>query len=155
MTNDAPDAAVSEMDDSSPRMPTAPVAGVPSDNVTMQELLARLNESGYAGQFDPLDAGHLRCSSCEKSVNVDDLDVTLARRLEGASDPDDMATVFAALCPVCRSGGTVVLGYGPNASELDGDLSRQLHGLDTLGATTNGDTTNGETQPAAGGTATG
>ena len=42
--------------------------------------------------------------------------------LEGASDPDDMILVIAASCPVCSTGGTVVLGYGPNASPEDADL---------------------------------
>ena len=106
-----------------------PVPGVPSDNVTIHELIASLDEAGYDGQFTPIDSNHLQCSRCENTVRATDLDVTLARRVEGASDPDDMATLFAARCPACQGGGTVMVGYGVNASELDGDISRQLHGL--------------------------
>ena len=43
------------------------------------------------------------------------------RRLEGASDPDDMLAVVALECPVCSMKGTIVLHFGPEASaeELD------------------------------------
>lgn len=132
MTSDAPDASAASIEELSSRddeTRMAPVSGVPSDNATIQELMERLDELGYGGQFTPVDANHLECSLCGSSVRTTTLEVALARRMEGASDPDDMATLYAARCPVCHRGGTVVLGYGVNASELDGDISRQLHGL--------------------------
>jgi hypothetical protein len=46
--------------------------------------------------------------------------------LEGASDPDDMMTVIAARCPHCGVAGTLVLGYGPNASPEHVAVSRAL-----------------------------
>lgn len=48
------------------------------------------------------------------------------RRLEGASDPDDMLAVVAVQCPECGRRGTVTLGYGPAASPPDGDVLRAL-----------------------------
>jgi hypothetical protein len=48
------------------------------------------------------------------------------RRLEGASDPDDMLAVVALECGVCGVSGTMVLGYGPAASDIDGDVLRAL-----------------------------
>lgn len=132
MANDAPDAAAASTEGRSApagEVWNPPLPGVPSDNATIHELLESLDELGYRGQFTPLDAGHLECSICGSSVGTTDLDVTLARRVEGASDPDDMATLYAARCPVCQGGGTMILGYGVNAPELDGDISRQLHGL--------------------------
>ena len=46
--------------------------------------------------------------------------------MEGASDPADMITVVATSCPVCGADGTMVLGYGPAASDLDAAVSRAL-----------------------------
>ncbi len=34
-----------------------------------------------------------------------------------------MVTVIAARCPQCAKVGTVVLGYGPSASDNDADIS--------------------------------
>lgn len=44
------------------------------------------------------------------------------RRLEGASDPDDMMAVAAVTCPVCRIDGVLVLSYGPAASAEHADV---------------------------------
>ena len=48
------------------------------------------------------------------------------RRLEGASDPDDMLAVVALACPACGTQGTVVLGFGPNATAEDSDVLKAL-----------------------------
>ena len=41
------------------------------------------------------------------------------RRLEGASDPDDMLAVVAVECANCGLRGSLVLNYGPTATEDD------------------------------------
>lgn len=43
-------------------------------------------------------------------------------RVEGASDPGDMAAVVALTCPRCSRGSVLVLTYGPEASAADGDV---------------------------------
>lgn len=43
-------------------------------------------------------------------------------RVEGASDPDDMAAVVAVVCPRCSAKDALVLGYGPAASGADADV---------------------------------
>ena len=48
------------------------------------------------------------------------------RRLEGASDPDDMISVVAVTCPRCGTGGTLVLKYGPTAPENEAAVGQQL-----------------------------
>jgi hypothetical protein len=48
------------------------------------------------------------------------------RRMEGASDPADMMAVVALECGVCGASGTMVLGYGPTASDVDSDVLRAL-----------------------------
>ena len=48
------------------------------------------------------------------------------RRLEGASDPSDMLAVVAITCPACAARGTVILGYGPMATQQDADVLQGL-----------------------------
>jgi hypothetical protein len=48
------------------------------------------------------------------------------RRLVGASDPDDMLSVIAVSCPRCQARGTLVLGFGPNASGTEAAVAKQL-----------------------------
>jgi hypothetical protein len=47
-------------------------------------------------------------------------------RLEGASDPDDMAAVVAITCPACQAHAVLVLQYGPAASIEDADVLEAL-----------------------------
>jgi hypothetical protein len=48
-----------------------------------------------------------------------DMPVLELRRLEGASDPDDMLAVVAVECRNCGLRGSLVLNYGPTATEED------------------------------------
>ncbi|HWL44901.1 MAG TPA: NADPH-dependent FMN reductase [Ilumatobacter sp.] len=105
-----------------------PLAGAPSDNVSMIELLDALDADGFGAQFLPRDGGDVECSNCGATVPAGDLNVAVARRLEGASDPDDMSTVYAATCPACKTGGTIVLGYGVNASGDEIAIGHALSG---------------------------
>ena len=43
-------------------------------------------------------------------------------RLEGASDPDDMAAVVALTCPNCQAKVVLVLKYGPDATAEEADV---------------------------------
>jgi hypothetical protein len=52
-------------------------------------------------------------------------DVTM-QRVEGASDPDDMAAVVPLECPRCNARDVLVLKYGPEASEADADVLTAL-----------------------------
>ena len=103
-----------------------PVAGAPSDNVTMTEVISALDADGYGAQFIPQAEGAVECSHCGAVVAAGDLDVAVARRLEGASDPADMSTVYAATCPRCGAGGTIVVAFGVNASAEEATIGRAL-----------------------------
>jgi hypothetical protein len=105
---------------------TAPVIGAPSDNTTLTGVLRAFEDDGFTDQLIAEPAGRVRCVACGETVEAADLDVRASRRLEGASDPDDMMTVIAARCPSCGSAGTLVLGYGPNASEDDVAIHQAL-----------------------------
>jgi hypothetical protein len=46
--------------------------------------------------------------------------------MEGASDPDEMTAIAALRCPVCAAGGTMVLTYGPEVTEVDSAVLQRL-----------------------------
>lgn len=104
-----------------------PVPGAPSDGATLTEMINSLAEEGFVHQFSPVEGAAVECSQCATTVGADALDVTSIRRLEGASDPDDMMSLIAARCPNCDALGTLLLGYGVNASVDDADISRALN----------------------------
>lgn len=93
--------------------------GVARDASTLLEVIGALEHEGFRGQFLVHDGARLECSSCRHVFHVGDAGVDALRRLEGASDPDDMLAVAALACPNCGNRGTVVLGYGPASSAED------------------------------------
>ncbi len=104
-----------------------PPEGVPSDYDEVSSVVARLGEEGWDVQLLPgPDPGTLRCGRCREVRALGDWTVDDERRLEGASDPDDMVLVVAATCPACSAHGTIVLAYGPEASDVDSDLVAAL-----------------------------
>ena len=102
------------------------VPGVPSDNTTLLAILRELAEGGWTADFRPTDDGAVRCPACGRVVPASELRVDAVRRLEGASDPDDEQIVLAVTCPACDLRGTIVLGYGPNASAADAALLTRI-----------------------------
>ena len=86
---------------------------------TLIEVLDAAATDGYGAPFVAVGGGSVRCTSCDEVVPAADLDVVRTDRLEGASDAADMMLVVRADCPGCDSGGTLVVGYGPNATEAD------------------------------------
>jgi hypothetical protein len=105
---------------------TRPVAGAPSDNTSMVAVLERLRADGYEAQFEPNDDGDLCCLTCGHCTSPSDVAVDELRRLEGASDPADMAAVLAVRCPNCGARGTSVVRYGPEADAGHAALLRHL-----------------------------
>jgi hypothetical protein len=97
----------------------------PGDPITLLDVLAGLEQEGFTGQLVPTEDG-LTCTTCGTTTPAERFDVEHFRRLEGASDPDDMSAVVAARCPECGSAGTVVLQYGPSASSVDAETLRRL-----------------------------
>jgi hypothetical protein len=59
---------------------------------------------------------------CCDTTPAADLPIDSLYRIEGASDPGDMAIVVAFTCPHCSSQDTMVLRYGPEASAEDADV---------------------------------
>lgn len=95
----------------------------PTGADTTSSVLQAMSTAGFTAQLQPgLRPGSLRCSACGSETEGDRFDVLDERRLEGASDPDDMVLIVGARCPVCSERGTIVLGYGPEASPEDSDI---------------------------------
>jgi hypothetical protein len=102
------------------------VVGVPSDNTSLLDVLDEFAKAGYAGSLTADDGSIVRCDTCGQESPAARFDVVASRRMEGASDPADMVHVVAAACPHCSAIGVIVLGYGPDASEVDVDVAAAL-----------------------------
>jgi hypothetical protein len=108
------------------------LTGVARGAETLLDVLGALADEGFSGEFaarevDGTGHGRIACSACHHVFAADAPVVDDLRRLEGASDPDDMLAVVALTCPNCATRGTLVLNYGPTATVED---SAALEGLD-------------------------
>jgi hypothetical protein len=101
-------------------------AGVPSDNTTLSAVLAEFAAAGHDGQFEVVGADGISCVACAAVSSPADYRVEAWRRLEGASDPDDMLSVVAVTCPSCARRGALVLGFGPTAAADEAAVGRLL-----------------------------
>jgi hypothetical protein len=101
------------------------VPGAPSDYTTVVEVLDALRARGYADDAFAREGGRIRWS-CGHEAPAAEMTVAEFRRLEGASDPDDMQAVVAGDCPTCGQHGVLVVHYGPTASEADLDVMAGL-----------------------------
>ncbi|MFL6244002.1 MAG: hypothetical protein ACJ73V_13395, partial [Acidimicrobiia bacterium] len=73
----------------------------------------------------PREGGQVECLTCHRLHGGETVFRQL-RRLEGASDPDDMLAVVGLACPHCSAQGTAVLGYGPEADAVDTEVLELL-----------------------------
>lgn len=97
-----------------------------SDGVTLTEVLDGLEEEGYSASFGVDDEGATTCRACRSVMRPETLDIDGLRRLEGASDPADMAAVLAVRCHGCGALGAIVVRYGPEAGPGDAALLRSV-----------------------------
>jgi hypothetical protein len=98
----------------------------PSDETTLTDVLEGYARGGFTSSFVVTDDSELECIECGTVSSPEDVSMSSLRRLEGASDPDDMVAVIAVTCPACNSKGTLVLGYGPMATVQDSDVLKSL-----------------------------
>jgi hypothetical protein len=100
--------------------------GEPDDHTTLTSVVEGYRRAGVTADFFAGDDGTVTCGSCTSTVDASQMSVFSRRRLEGASDPADMMTVVVSRCPACGAEGTMVLGFGPMASAVDGEVSQRL-----------------------------
>lgn len=98
------------------------IAGAPSDNTSASAVVAAFQEDGYEAPLWAKPGGQVLCGACRVSSPASAFAVGRERRLEGASDPDDMQLVVGATCPACGARGVITLHYGPNAGADDADV---------------------------------
>lgn len=113
-------------DDAHPADPAA--ASHQGEARTLERVMASLTERGYTGQLASVEGAQVRCLTCREVSPAASVTVEVIERLEGASDPDDMLAVVAVRCPRCQTGGTLVLGFGPDSSSEDSDVLAALPG---------------------------
>lgn len=105
----------------------------PSDGTTLTAVVDAYRQSGFATDFHAEEADPevhrdgdpraiIRCANCASALDPRQAAIHSMRRLEGASDPADMAAIVATTCPVCGADGTLVLAYGPMADGADSDV---------------------------------
>lgn len=91
-------------------------------DASLTQVLEGLRVEGYGGDFFVLDGPSIRCGGCGATTSPADAEVHGLRRIEGVSDPADMAAVLALRCSGCGQGGTAVLRYGPEAGPGDAEV---------------------------------
>lgn len=96
------------------------------DAVTVSELVARYEAQGYVMSFSVEPEAKVRCGACRTASDAEEVHVDTFARVEGPSDPADMAMVAVVRCPWCTVSGTLVIGYGPTASVEDSDVAAAL-----------------------------
>ena len=88
----------------------------PSTDATgVAGVLERATSAGYVAVFEPEAGAVLRCGTCDVVSEASTFERQWQNRLEGASDPDDMAQVSGLVCPACGARGTFVSLFGPGA----------------------------------------
>ncbi|MFL6243717.1 MAG: hypothetical protein ACJ73V_11955, partial [Acidimicrobiia bacterium] len=63
------------------------------EDETILDVLGELESQGFTGQFMPREGGQVECLTCHRLSPADETVFRQLRRLEGASDPDDMLAV--------------------------------------------------------------
>jgi hypothetical protein len=105
---------------------TYDVAGEPAieatDEPTLTSVLASYEAAGFDAQFAATDDGQVHCFACGVNVSPSHVALHSLRRLEGASDPDDMLAVAAVTCRSCGMNGVLVLHFGPESSSGEADV---------------------------------
>ena len=100
------------------------------DGRSLAEILAMYEADGFTSQLGTRPGGRIVCFACRFEAPAEEFELVSLARTEGVSDPDDMLAVAALRCPNCPCKGTLVLNYGPEASEDDVDVLRRLNGVD-------------------------
>ena len=92
------------------------------DGRGLLEVIDALAQRGWSDQATPLEGAQVRCEVCGATTPAPDVQIDALARVEGASDPDDMAAVVALTCGHCSAKIALVLSYGPEASMADADV---------------------------------
>ena len=92
---------------------------------TLSQAVDRLTAAGYRDDFRA-ESGGLRAVGTGCLHEPEALVIEEVVRFEGASDPEDEATLFALRCTTYDARGTYVVAYGPAIDPLDAEMVRRL-----------------------------
>jgi hypothetical protein len=98
-----------------------------SSSSTVVELLKGLADDGYTSEFGVVEGAKAKCFTCRNELSAAEMQVDATKRIEGESDPDDMAVVMGVVCGQCGAKGALVAEYGPESSVESADLLRTLN----------------------------
>jgi hypothetical protein len=101
-----------------------------SDARSLSEILAMYEAEGFTAQFGARAGGRIICFSCHHEAPAEEFELVSLSRTEGASDPDDMLAIAALRCPKCECEGTLIMNYGPEATEEDVAVLQRLEAVD-------------------------
>jgi hypothetical protein len=111
--------------------------GGETGGLTLRDAILYYESRGYKGQFGAREGGKVVCFTCQTRNDPKRVQLDSLRRVEGSSDPDDMAVVAALRCPACGAWGTGTFMIGPMASPEDNDALRLMddvrRGMQSLG----------------------
>ena len=100
--------------------------GVARGASTILEVVQEFDRAGYRRAIRGTRRRRNRVLHVSPSDGGQDADTRQLRRLEGASDPDDMLALAALVCAQCGTRGSLLLNYGPSASPEDAGVLDQL-----------------------------
>lgn len=100
--------------------------GDPGEGNTVTDLLRGYASAGYDTEMLVTQESLIRCRRCNAEMDPRAVHLDSLRRVEGASDPDDMQAVVALTCAHCGAKGALVVAYGPGGSLEDAEVLAAL-----------------------------
>jgi hypothetical protein len=97
----------------------------PTDR-TLIEVLGELSDEGFTQDMFVTTGSMVRCGTCHADTPPTELELDRLVRIEGASDPADMAAVLGLTCRHCGARGTAVVRFGPEADRQDDEVLAAL-----------------------------
>jgi hypothetical protein len=100
--------------------------GVPEDGTNLTHVLKQYEDSGFSIEYRIAPGPKVARYEPPTEASPEDFVLHSLRRLEGASEPDEMMAVAAISRADGSDKGVLVLPFGPNMSEDDAELLRSL-----------------------------
>jgi len=97
-----------------------------SGDTPLSEITDALDADGFDGQFAAVEGGKVRCLTCRLEFDAHGVSAQQMARIEGESDPSDMAMLVPVECRGCGRRGTLILQYGPGADLAASDVLTAL-----------------------------
>jgi hypothetical protein len=95
---------------------------------SVRDVIDRLQGEGYTHQFFIVAEG-VRCPACGSDVlQPEDVTIDQTERVEGDSNPEDEAIVFAVSDGPCGLKGVLVSSFGPEVEGPRAEILRRLGG---------------------------